>query len=100
MGGHASPEAVVGVIVTFTVLATACCGLRLYARQLLIRGGGWDDFFICAATVGQAQIMANETNADSSLVSLHLPHSHHLLARYVVWRHDHWYATYMAHADT
>jgi len=39
MDGHASPRVVVGVVVTFTVLAIVCCGLRLYARKSLIPAG-------------------------------------------------------------
>ena len=50
-GGHTSGDAVTGVTISFTIVATLCTILRLYTRFGLNRLGGVDDVFIAIATV-------------------------------------------------
>ena len=49
--GHASPEAVNGVTVAFTVLAGIFVALRIYTRCMFSHNAGIDDIFIVAAMV-------------------------------------------------
>lgn len=51
VSGHASGEAVVGVTITFTIIAAASTALRLYTRFVIVKSTGLDDAFIAAAMV-------------------------------------------------
>lgn len=54
MSGHAEPEAVLGVTITFTIIAVFAVALRLYSRIFLVHSPGKDDVFIigaCAMTI-------------------------------------------------
>jgi hypothetical protein len=50
-GGHTSGDAVTGVTISFTIVASICTILRLYTRFGLNKMGGVDDVFIAIATV-------------------------------------------------
>jgi hypothetical protein len=51
LSGHADPTAVLGVGITFTIIAVAAVVLRLYSRISIVRSAGKDDVFIVAACV-------------------------------------------------
>ena len=51
LSGHADPAAVLGVTITFTILAVATVILRLYSRVMIVHSAGIDDLFIAAACV-------------------------------------------------
>jgi hypothetical protein len=49
LSGHADPAAVLGVTISFTVVATFAVALRLYSRIFIVHSPGKDDAFIAAA---------------------------------------------------
>lgn len=49
LSGHADPNAVLGVTITFTIIAVAAVVLRLYSRIFVVHSPGKDDAFIVAA---------------------------------------------------
>ena len=49
LSGHASPAAVLGVTITFTIIAASAVALRLYSRIFIVHSPGKDDAFIVAA---------------------------------------------------
>ena len=51
--GHASPGAVVAVVISMTVLACIFVGMRLYARLGIARAAGLDDLCIVLSMVCQ-----------------------------------------------
>lgn len=51
LSGHADPEAVFGVTISFTIVAVSAVVLRLYSRIFLVHSPGKDDAFIVAAAV-------------------------------------------------
>nr|OQO30711.1 hypothetical protein B0A51_01835 [Rachicladosporium sp. CCFEE 5018] len=51
LSGHADPSAVVGVTVSFTVVAVVAVALRLYSRLILVRSAGKDDIAISIAAI-------------------------------------------------
>jgi hypothetical protein len=50
-GGHATGDAVLGVILSFTVLAVIAAGLRLLTRFFISKAAGADDAFVAVSTV-------------------------------------------------
>lgn len=52
VSGHASPAAIDGVTIAFTVIAAIAVFLRLLTRLRIVHNGGIDDIFIVAALVG------------------------------------------------
>lgn len=51
LSGHASPSAVLGVTITFTIIAASAVILRLYSRVFIVHSPGKDDAFIVAALI-------------------------------------------------
>jgi hypothetical protein len=51
LSGHADPAAVLGVTISFTIIATFAVLLRLYSRIFIVHSPGKDDAFIAAACV-------------------------------------------------
>ena len=49
LSGHADPAAVLGVTISFTIIATFAVALRLYSRVFIVHSPGKDDAFIAAA---------------------------------------------------
>lgn len=49
LSGHADPAAVLGVTISFTIIAVLVVVLRLYSRIFLVHSPGKDDAFIVAA---------------------------------------------------
>jgi hypothetical protein len=49
LSGHADPAAVLGVTISFTIIATFAVLLRLYSRIFIVHSPGKDDAFIAAA---------------------------------------------------
>lgn len=49
LSGHADPAAVLGVTISFTIIATFAVALRLYSRIFIVHSPGKDDAFIAAA---------------------------------------------------
>lgn len=49
LSGHADPAAVLGVTISFTIIATFAVLLRLYSRVFIVHSPGKDDAFIAAA---------------------------------------------------
>lgn len=49
LSGHADPEAVLGVTISFTIIAVSAVVLRMYSRIFLVHSPGKDDAFIVAA---------------------------------------------------
>lgn len=50
LSGHADPAAVLGVTISFTIIAAAAVLLRLYSRIFIVHSPGKDDAFIVAAS--------------------------------------------------
>ena len=50
LSGHADPAAVLGVTISFTIIAAATVLLRLYSRVFIVHSPGKDDAFIVAAS--------------------------------------------------
>ena len=50
LSGHADPAAVLGVTISFTIIAAAAVFLRLYSRIFIVHSPGKDDAFIVAAS--------------------------------------------------
>jgi hypothetical protein len=51
LSGHADPTAVLGVTITFTIIAASAVILRLYSRIFIVQSPGKDDVFIVAASI-------------------------------------------------
>lgn len=51
LSGHADPAAVLGVTISFTIIAASAVMLRLYSRIFIVHSPGKDDAFIVAAMV-------------------------------------------------
>jgi hypothetical protein len=51
LSGHADPAAVLGVGITFTIIAAAAVMLRTYSRVFIVQSFGKDDAFIVAACI-------------------------------------------------
>lgn len=51
LSGHADPAAVLGVTISFTIIAASAVILRLYSRIFIVHSPGKDDAFIVAAMV-------------------------------------------------
>jgi hypothetical protein len=51
LSGHADPTAVLGVTITFTIIAASAVILRLYSRIFIVHSPGKDDVFIVAASI-------------------------------------------------
>jgi hypothetical protein len=51
LSGHADPTAVLGVTITFTIIAASAVILRLYSRIFIVHSPGKDDAFIVAASI-------------------------------------------------
>ncbi|RMY08643.1 hypothetical protein D0866_14733, partial [Hortaea werneckii] len=57
VSGYASPQSVIGVTITFLVIAVLAVALRLWTRFFIVRHPGLDDLFIAGAvlcTIGLA----------------------------------------------
>ncbi|KAI7209928.1 hypothetical protein KC333_g8498 [Hortaea werneckii] len=57
VSGYASPQSVIGVTITFLVIAVLAVALRLWTRFFIVRHPGFDDLFIAGAvlcTIGLA----------------------------------------------
>jgi len=50
-GGHATSEAVLGVTLSFTILAVFAAFLRLLTRFFISKAAGADDAFVAVSTV-------------------------------------------------
>jgi lipopolysaccharide export LptBFGC system permease protein LptF len=50
-GGHATGEAVLGVTLSFTILAVIAACLRLLTRFFISKAAGADDAFVAVSTV-------------------------------------------------
>ena len=50
-GGHATGEAVLGVTLSFTILAVVAACLRLLTRFFISKAAGADDAFVAVSTV-------------------------------------------------
>jgi len=50
-GGHASRDAVLGMTLSFTILAVIAASLRLLTRFFISRAAGADDAFVAISTV-------------------------------------------------
>lgn len=50
-GGHAHGDAVLGVTLTFTILAVVTASLRLLTRLFISKAAGADDAFVAISTV-------------------------------------------------
>ena len=51
LSGHADPAAVLGVTISFSIVAAAAVILRLYSRIFIVHSPGKDDAFILAASI-------------------------------------------------
>lgn len=51
LSGHASPEACLGVFISFTAISFLAVALRLYTRMVVLHRAGLDDILIGGAMV-------------------------------------------------
>lgn len=51
LSGHADPAAVLGVTISFTILAFTAVALRMYSRIFIVHSPGKDDAFIVGAVI-------------------------------------------------
>lgn len=51
LSGHADPAAVLGVTISFTIIAASAVILRMYSRIFIVHSPGKDDAFIVAAQI-------------------------------------------------
>ncbi|KAK3613643.1 hypothetical protein LTR56_027759 [Elasticomyces elasticus] len=49
--GHAAQGSIIGVTLTFAVLASVCVAMRLHTRIVTLKSPGWDDAFVTAALI-------------------------------------------------
>ncbi|KAK6369463.1 hypothetical protein LTR81_027997, partial [Elasticomyces elasticus] len=49
--GHAAQGSIIGVTLTFAVLASICVAMRLHTRIVTLKSPGWDDAFVTAALI-------------------------------------------------
>ena len=77
MSGHASGEAVVGVTIAMTILASMAVITRLYTRFGIVRNAGTDDVFIVLALVRLRAYFPRDTLLTHRTAVLHRDDSHY-----------------------
>jgi hypothetical protein len=63
-GGHASGDAVLGVTLSFTILAVFAACLRLLTRLFISKAAGSDDVFVAVSTVSYLSTLYSRNPAD------------------------------------